>query len=114
MVPKGRYRCRRYEREVVQIQARRRSGPPALTQDFPESLDQNHPESTGVGPRPLNNIDGVRMSTALTYLSQVRHRLNLTVRGGVMVHSILFEGKRAVGVEAESGGETFTGISRTR
>ena len=75
---------------------------------YPETLDKNHPESTGVGPHQLNNIDGVRMSTALTYLGMARHRLNLTVRGGVLVQRVLFDGDRAVGVEAESGGETFT------
>jgi len=75
---------------------------------FPISEDQNHPESTGVSPRARNTIDGVRMSMALTYLEQARHRLNLTVRGGVTARRILFEGKQAVGVEAESGGEVFT------
>ena len=75
---------------------------------FKVSEDQNHPESTGISPRARNTIDGVRMSMALTYLEQARHRLNLTVRGGVTARRILFEGKRAVGVEAESGGEVFT------
>ena len=75
---------------------------------FPEDPDQNSPDSNGIGVRPLNNIDGVRMSTALTYLSQGRHRLNLTVRGDVTVHRVVFEGKKAVGVQAESGGEVFT------
>ena len=79
-----------------------------LALGFPETLDQNHPESTGVGPRPLNNVDGVRMSASLTYLSQVRHRVNLTIRGNVMVNRILFDGKRAIGVQAESGGEPFS------
>ena len=74
---------------------------------FPEDPDQNHPDSNGVASRPLNNIDGVRMSTALTYLNLARHRLNVTIRGGVTVRRILFEGQRAVGVEAESGGETY-------
>jgi predicted dehydrogenase (TIGR03970 family) len=74
---------------------------------FPQDPDQNHPDSNGVGARPLNNIDGVRMSTALTYLGPGRHRLNLTCRGNVTVWRILFNGKRVVGVEAESGGETF-------
>ena len=37
----------------------------------------------------------------------MRHRLNLTVRANVMVHRILFEGKEAVGVEVESGGEVY-------
>ncbi|HIA15946.1 MAG TPA: mycofactocin system GMC family oxidoreductase MftG [Dehalococcoidia bacterium] len=78
-----------------------------LAAGFPEALDQNHPEATGVGPRPLNNVDGIRMSTSLTYLSMARHRLNLTVRADVLAHRILFEENRAVGIEAESGGEVF-------
>jgi len=60
-----------------------------------------------VSPRPLNNIDGVRMSASLTYLSQARHRLNITIKGSVTVHRILLQGNRAVGVRAESGGEIF-------
>ena len=74
---------------------------------FPLDPDQNHPDSTGIASRPLNNIDGVRMSTSLTYLNLARHRLNLTVRGNVTARKIVFEGKRAVGVEAESGGQRF-------
>ena len=75
---------------------------------FPEDPDQNHPDSNGVAARPLNNIDGVRMSAALTYLDPARHRINLTCRGDVTVRRILFNGRRAVGAEAESGGEAFT------
>ncbi|MBM3225667.1 MAG: mycofactocin system GMC family oxidoreductase MftG, partial [Candidatus Tectomicrobia bacterium] len=51
---------------------------------------------------------GVRISAALGHLMPMRHRLNLTVRGRVHVRKILFQGARAVGVEAESGGEVFT------
>ena len=75
---------------------------------FQESPDINNPESTGVAPFPMNNADGIRMSTALAYLNPSRHRLNLTIRGGALARRILFEGKRAVGVEVESGGEIFT------
>ncbi|MCI0782625.1 MAG: GMC family oxidoreductase N-terminal domain-containing protein, partial [Chloroflexi bacterium] len=74
---------------------------------FPDDPDMNHPESGGVGPIPLNNPDGVRMSTALAYLNPCRHRLNLTVKANVLVKRILFEGNRATGVEVESAGETF-------
>ena len=70
--------------------------------------DMNHPESGGVGPIPMNNPNGVRMSTSLTYLSAARHRLNLTVKANVIVHRVVFEGNRAVGAEVESGGERFT------
>ncbi|MFW6174226.1 MAG: mycofactocin system GMC family oxidoreductase MftG [Chloroflexota bacterium] len=79
---------------------------------FPECPDQNSPDSTGVGPVPLNNVDRVRWSTAIAYLEPARHRLNLTVRGGCLVRRVLFEGKRAVGVEVESGGEVFHAYGR--
>ena len=75
---------------------------------FPVDPDQNHPDSNGIAFRPLNNIDGVRMSAALTYLTLARHRLNVTIRGGVTARRIIFEAKTAVGIEAESGGEVFT------
>ena len=75
---------------------------------FPECQDHNNPDSTGVGPTPLNNLNGVRFSTALGYLSQSRHRLNLTTRPDCLVRRIMFDGNRAVGVEVESGGERFT------
>ena len=74
---------------------------------LPESADMNDPDSTGVGPRPMNNVDGVRMSAAITYLEMARHRLNLTIRAGVTVRRIIFEGNKAVGVEGDSGGERF-------
>ena len=75
---------------------------------FPEAPDQNHPDATGVGPRPLNNVDGVRMSTALTYLAISRHRLNLTIRAGMLARRVIFDGPTAVGVEVDSSGDRFT------
>ena len=74
---------------------------------IPDCPDFNHPEGSGVGPSPLNNPNGIRMSTALTYLSESRHRLNLTVRPNTTIRRIIFEGNRAIGVEVESGGERF-------
>ena len=74
---------------------------------FPEDPDMNHPDATGVGAMPLNNPGGVRMSTALTYLDDCRHRLNLTIRPNILARSVRFEGKRATGVEVDSNGETF-------
>ncbi len=84
-----------------------------VAEGYPVHEDQNDPESTGVSPRARNTIDGVRMSNALNYLDIARHRLNLTIRGSVTAHRVLFQGgstgsPRAVGVQAESGGEMFT------
>ncbi len=75
---------------------------------FAEANDHNHPDSNGVGPGVTNNHNGVRFSTALGYLSQARHRLNLTVRSDCQVHRVVFHGKRATGLLVESGGQTFT------
>ena len=52
----------------------------ARSAGYPDDPDMNHPESGGVGPIPMNNPNGVRMSTSLTFLSAARHRLNLTVK----------------------------------
>ena len=74
---------------------------------FAEVADMNSPQCTGVGLIPMNQYNGVRMSTFLTHLAPSRHRLNLTVRGDVLTRRVLFQGKRAVGVDVESGGERF-------
>ena len=79
-----------------------------LQEGFGFNEDINGPNPQGVGVPPTNNLDEVRMSSAITHLNPVRHRLNLTVRGQVYVRKVLLEGKKAVGVEAESGGEVFT------
>ena len=74
---------------------------------YPRFDDANDPDSEGVGPPPFNNPDGIRQSTNIGYLSQSRHRINLTLRGDCMVHRVIFDGDRATGVEVESGGERF-------
>ena len=75
---------------------------------YPDCPDHNSPDSTGVGPVPSNNPDGVRWSTAIGYLNNARHRLNLTIKPDCLVHRVLFEGNRAGGVQVESAGEMFT------
>jgi choline dehydrogenase len=79
-----------------------------LAAGFPPDPDMNHPDGTGIGPVPMNNPNNVRTSAALAYLNPNRHRLNLTVKANALAHRVVFDGKRAVGVEVENGGETFT------
>ena len=76
-----------------------------LAAGFPHNPDMNDPQSTGVGPLPINNVSGVRMSTAITYIIPNRHRRNLTIRADILARRVLFEGKRAIGVEMERDGE---------
>ena len=75
---------------------------------FPDNYDHNLPDSTGVGPYPLNNPNGIRFSTALGYLSESRHRLNLTIRPNCITNRVIFDGDKAVGVEVFSGNDTYT------
>jgi choline dehydrogenase len=96
---------------------RRQTGPiPAIQQAFHSACvqagfgttnDKNGLHPAGLGVTPSNNLDGVRVSTAMGHLNPVRHYLNLTVRGGVFVHKVLIKDGKAVGVEAESGGKVF-------
>jgi choline dehydrogenase-like flavoprotein len=96
---------------------RRQSGPwPAiqhafhaacLQAGFGTTRDKNGLQPAGLGITPSNNLDGVRKSTAMTYLDPVRHCLNLTARGGVFARKIMIENGRAIGVEAESGGKVY-------
>ena len=78
-----------------------------LDNGFPACPDHNAPDTTGVGPLPLNNPNGIRWSTNIGYLGQSRHRLNLTIRPNCVVHKIVFDGTRATGVDVESAGERF-------
>lgn len=75
-----------------------------LGHGFGYVADHNDPRSTGVGPIPMNRDGDLRISSAIAYLGAARHRLNLTIRSGVLVHRVLFDGLRAIGVELESGG----------
>jgi choline dehydrogenase len=74
---------------------------------YPDNPDVHNPDATGVSQRAENNVEGVRMSMALTHIEPARNRLNLTIKANVHVMRIEFSGKRATGLEVESGGEKF-------
>tara|TARA_A100001037_G_scaffold102861_1_gene93618 strand:- start:5249 stop:6793 length:1545 start_codon:yes stop_codon:yes gene_type:complete len=74
---------------------------------YPMSEDANNPDATGLSATPLNNTKGIRWSTSLGYLSESRDRLNLTIKADSVVQKIIFEGKKAVGVEVKSKDEIF-------
>jgi choline dehydrogenase len=72
---------------------------------FPVVADHNAPGAAGAGLPPMNLVDGVRQSTALTYLAPARARPNLTVRSDALVDRIELAGTRAVGVRLARSGE---------
>lgn len=73
---------------------------------LPQSPDTNDPTTTGFGPHAMNRIDGVRMSAARGYLTPaVRARPNLALSPQTLVHRVLFENRRVVGLEVERQGQ---------
>ena len=70
---------------------------------FPAEPDKNAGSAPGCGPVPLNVVDGVRVNTAMAYLSPRRGAAGLTVRGDTRVTRVLVERGRAVGVQTSAG-----------
>jgi choline dehydrogenase len=61
--------------------------------------DHNAPGALGIGPVPLNMVDGVRQTPADHYLDPALARPNLTLRSGPLVDRVAVRGGRAAGVE---------------
>ncbi|MFP5388142.1 MAG: GMC family oxidoreductase, partial [Thermoleophilia bacterium] len=72
---------------------------------LPRNDDFNGAEQKGVGMYQLTQRGGMRASAAVSYLHPAGERPNLTVMPYMQVSRVLFEGKRAVGVEASRLGE---------
>ena len=71
---------------------------------YPAEPDKNSGDGPpGYGPVPLDIADGVRVNTAMAYLSPRRGAGGPTVRGGVRVLRVQVEGGRAVGVVTGDG-----------
>jgi choline dehydrogenase-like flavoprotein len=71
---------------------------------FPVNSDFNSERIDGVGIVQLNVRKGWRCSTAVGYLKPNLSRKNLALMTRAHVKKILFEGRRAVGVEVEDRG----------
>jgi choline dehydrogenase len=65
---------------------------------IPRNPDYNGARQEGVGYYQRNIHHGWRQTTARTFLRPVRSRANLEVRTQATATSVIFEGKRAVGV----------------
>jgi choline dehydrogenase len=70
--------------------------------------DHNAPRVMGAGPAPMNQINGIRQSTALTYLAQARRRPNLTIQSDTLVDRVLLDDNRAVGVYLASSAKKLS------
>src|SRR3954447_20533801 len=77
----------------------------AVEAGFPGNDDFNGAEQDGFGVYQVTMRGGMRASAAVAYLHPAMERPNLTVMPYMHVHRVLFEGRRAVGVEASQLGE---------
>lgn len=67
--------------------------------------DINRPQQEGIAYTPVTIKGGRRCSAADAFLKPIRHRANLTVLIGTQVNRVVFDDRRAVGVEVEQAGE---------
>lgn len=74
--------------------------------------DYNAERQEGTGYGQVNQRRGFRQSTARAYLAPARWRRNLVVLHRAEAQRVLFEGKRAVGVEYVRNGQTQRAMAR--
>ncbi len=70
--------------------------------------DYNGAQQEGFGVWQMTSKDGRRCSAADAYLRPALERKNLTVETGALTTKIIFDGRRAAGVEYIKNGETLT------
>ncbi|HEY3799833.1 MAG TPA: GMC family oxidoreductase N-terminal domain-containing protein [Caulobacteraceae bacterium] len=75
---------------------------------IPRNADVNGADQEGVSYYQLTVKNGQRCSAAVAYLHPAMDRPNLRVETQALASRVIFEGKRAVGVEYRQGGETRT------
>lgn len=72
--------------------------------DLPRNDDFNGATQEGVGTYHVTTRDGLRMSAARAYLWPARRRSNLRIEKNALAERLLFDGRRATGVEYRCGG----------
>ena len=79
---------------------------------IPRNADVNGEDQEGVGYYQLTVKNGQRCSAAVAYLHPAMGRANLTVETRALTTRVIFEGKRAVGVEYLQNGVRKTAKAR--
>lgn len=74
---------------------------------YPTTEDYNGYQQEGFGPMQMNIDSGVRASTARAYLRPARQRRNLQVLTHSLVDTVLFDGKRAIGLRLRRHGKVM-------
>jgi len=84
----------------------------AIQAGYPETMDMNGFQQEGFGPMDMTVRAGRRSSTANAYLRPALRRQNLGVETDALVTRILFEGRKAIGLEYTRGGQTHQAMAR--
>jgi len=71
---------------------------------YAESMDLNGVRQEGIGRMDMTTRNGRRWSAATAYLKPALKRPNLALDVRALTRRVLFDGKRAIGVEYEQGG----------
>ncbi|HEY7689638.1 MAG TPA: choline dehydrogenase [Dongiaceae bacterium] len=74
---------------------------------YPMTADLNGRQQEGLGPMEMTTRRGRRCSAAKAYLRPAQARGNVTVLSRALTSRILFEGRRAVGVEFAQRGQVM-------
>lgn len=75
---------------------------------LPYNSDFNGADQLGVGYYQTTTRNGRRCSAAVAYLRPIKDRPNLVVRTKQLVSRVVFDGKRAIGIEVVDGGSVRT------
>lgn len=78
---------------------------------IPATPDYNGPQHEGVGRLQVNTRRGVRCSAAVAYLRPAMASGNLAVETDAHVRRVIFEARRAIGVEYDQGGTRRTAVA---
>jgi choline dehydrogenase len=79
---------------------------------YPSCADVNGADHEGFARIDRTTHRGRRWSTANAYLRPAEHRDNLAIESEALTTRILFDGRRAVGVEVEKGGQRSRRLAR--
>jgi choline dehydrogenase len=80
---------------------------------FPRNDDFNGQAQEGAGYFQLTARRGRRCSTAVGYLRRARQRANLAVVPHALARRLVFDGRRAIGIEYSQGGSTRIAHARS-
>ncbi|CAN0617357.1 choline dehydrogenase [Burkholderia multivorans] len=104
--------CWRVEKQRLRWEILEAFARAAQQTGIPATDDFNRGDNTGVGYFEVNQKRGVRWNASKAFLRPALSRPNLTVVTGAHAQRVIFDGKRACGVEYRGGGTDFVARAR--